>query len=133
MQPSQLNDLMQQSARDAVATASEQANISLDYSEDSVRLVDKTIAEILKKFPEESQEDKAVFTICNIFGAYLGEVFKKHHGGQWQYHDEDVNAPSIYLNVDERSYAFAGICYEKLVKNHSISVSKYYEQAHKNS
>ena len=133
MQPSQLNDLMEQSAQDAVATASEQAGFSLDFSEDSIQLVDKTIAEILHKFPDESQEDKAVFTICNIFGAYLGEVFKKHHGGEWQYSDADANAPSIYLKVNEHSFAFAGICYEKLVKNHSISVAKYYEQAHINN
>ncbi len=132
MQPAQLNKLMEQSADDAVVTASQQANVTLDYSEDNVASVDKAIAEILQRFPQESQEDKAVFTICNIFGAYLGEVFKKYNGGEWRYDDSDANAPSIFLKVGEHTFAFAGICYEKLVKNHSVSVSKYYEQAKNN-
>ena len=131
MQPAQLNELMEQSAEDAVVTARQQANINLDYSEDSLDLVDRAIAEILRQFPEESQEDKAVFTICNIFGAYLGEVFKKHNGGAWEYNDSDANAPSIYLRVKDHTFAFAGICYEKLVKNQNVSVAKYYQEAQK--
>ncbi|MEM0911117.1 MAG: hypothetical protein AAGJ37_09090 [Pseudomonadota bacterium] len=129
MQPSQLNELMEQSAEDAVVTASQQANVTLDYSEGGLNLVDTAISEILRLFPDESQEDKSVFTICNIFGAYLGEVFKKHHGGEWEYNDTDANAPSIYLRVNDNTYAFAGICYEKLVKNPNVSVAKYYQQA----
>ena len=50
-------------------------------------------------------------------------------GGSWRYDESDKTAPYVVLDVGEYSYAFAGICYERLVNDSQITVFAYYEQA----
>lgn len=132
MQQQELDVLMKDSAANAVETAQSEFSVKLDYSIESVRLVDDVILMFVEKFQDKALEDTAVFTICNIYGAYLGEVFKKQVGGNWRYDDSDPEAPYVLLDVGENSYAFAGICYERLVNNSQISVYNYFEQASQN-
>ena len=73
--------------------------------------------------------DEAVFTICNIFGAYVGEILKAQLDGEWIYDQSNPKAPAVFLQVGENTYALAGICYERLVNDSQISVFAYYEQA----
>ncbi len=132
MQQQELDVLMKDSAANAVETAQSEFSVKLDYSIESVRLVDDVILMFVEKFQDKALEDTAVFTICNIYGAYLGEVFKKQVGGNWRYDDSDPEAPYVLLDVGENSYAFAGICYERLVNDSQISVYNYFEQALQN-
>jgi hypothetical protein len=83
----------------------------------------------LDTFNAQALEDKAVFTICNIYGAYIGEVFRTLAGGQWQYNLQDEEAPTIMLMYQDKTFAFAGICYERLVNDSNVSVQRYFSQA----
>lgn len=129
MTPKELNDLMQQSAQDAIKIANEEFKIELDFSADSASKVDQIIDLYLQTYQQQVFEDKAVFTICNVYGAYLGESFLKLCGGNWYYDDSNQDAPAIYLMLGEKSYAFAGICYERLMQRSSISIAEYFNQA----
>ncbi|MBT1452000.1 hypothetical protein KJ365_13990 [Glaciecola sp. XM2] len=125
----ELDTLMQETAEDAVKTSQEQFGISLDYSAASIDQVDATITRFVKEFPSQSLENKAIFTICNMYGAYIGEVFKELAGGQWHYDTSAPEAPTIFLKIKDKSYAFAGVCYDKLVKNPDIQVGEYFQKA----
>jgi hypothetical protein len=125
----ELDTLMQATAADAVKTSKEEFDITLDYSAQSIELVDKTITRFVKEFPSQSLDNKAIFTICNMYGAYLGEVFKTLAGGQWHYDTSAAEAPAIFLTIKDKSYAFSGVCYDKLVKNPDIQVTEYFEKA----
>ena len=116
-------------AKDAVATAADEFEIVLDNSPDSVTLVDDILLSFVDKYHDLALEDEAVFTICNIFGAYVGEILKAQLDGQWIYDQSNPKAPSVFLKVGENTYALAGICYERLVNDSQISVNSYYEQA----
>lgn len=129
----ELNQLMADSAQDAIGATAEEFNIALDGSPESVKLIDDVILNWIEKYKDQALEDKAVFTICNIYGAYIGEVFKKLVGGTWCYDESDKDAPYVLLEYGGKSYAFAGICYQRLVNDSQISVSRYFEQAVANS
>ncbi|BCO19245.1 hypothetical protein LHL20_16845 [Alteromonas sp. McT4-15] len=129
MSPEELNKLMSDCAKDAVVASSTEFDITLDNSPDSVRLVDDILLSFIDKYHDQALEDEAVFTICNIFGAYIGEVLKTQIGGEWVYDQSNPNAPTVFLKVGENTYAFAGICYERLVNDSQVSVFAYYEQA----
>jgi hypothetical protein len=129
MEQQALNQLMRESADDAVKTSREQFAIELDFSAESISLVDAIILKFLDTFNDQALEDKAVFTICNIYGAYIGEVFRKLAGGQWQYNLQDEEAPAIMLMYQDKTFAFAGICYERLVNDSNVSVQRYFSQA----
>ncbi|WP_334020560.1 hypothetical protein [Alteromonas sp. S015] len=129
MSPDELNKLMADSAKDAVVTAADEFDIVLDHSPASVALVDDVLLRFVKRYHDLALEDEAVFTICNIFGAYVGEILKTQLDGQWIYDQSNPKAPAVFLQVGENTYAFAGICYERLVNDTQISVFSYYQQA----
>jgi hypothetical protein len=129
MEQQALNKLMRDSASDAVKTSKEEFGIELDFSSESVLLIDVIISKFLDIYNDQALEDKAVFTICNIYGAYIGEVFRKLAGGQWQYNLQDEEAPSIMLMYQDKTFAFAGICYERLVNDNTVSVERYFTEA----
>lgn len=129
----ELTQLMADSAQDAVKTTKEEFNLTLDDSEHSLALVDDVILSWLSKYKDQALEDNAVFTICNIYGAYVGEIFRKKIGGNWSYDESDQDAPYVVLEYAGNSYAFAGICYQRLVNDSQVSIKNYFEQAVANS
>lgn len=129
MKQQELNQLMQESATDAVQSAQEMFGITLNYDAASIALVDEVLIRVVQTYNNKALEDSAVFTLCNIYGAYLGEVFKILAGGQWRYDQSEPDAPFVVLDVGDRSYAFAGICYERLVNDTTISVRAYFDLA----
>ena len=129
MTSAELKDLMIDSAQNAITTTEEEFNIVLDGSDQSIDLVDDVILSWLGRYKDQALEENAVFTICNIYGAYVGEVFRNKVGGNWAYDESNPDAPYVVLNYAGRSYVFAGICYQRLVNDSQISIRSYYDQA----
>jgi hypothetical protein len=125
----ELLQLMTDSAKDAVNTSKQEFDVELDYSEQSVSKVDDLLLSFLDRFQAQVLEDKAIFTLCNMYGAYVGETFRGIAGGNWLFDETNPQAPSIFLAIGEQTYAFAGICYERLVNNSETSVKDYFDQA----
>ena len=133
MTQEELQQLMADSAQNAIDTTKSEFNLTLDRSRESIALVDDVILSWIDKYKDQALEDKAVFTICNIYGAYIGEIFREVVGGQWRYDESDEDAPYVLLEYAGKSFAFAGICYQRLVNDSQISVKSYFEQAVANS
>ena len=129
MQQAELEKLMEECSADAVRAARDEFAIELDYSPESTKSVDDILLSFLDKYHDKALEDSAVFTICNVYGAYLGEPYRKIAGGDWRYDDSNPEAPFVVLDAGEYSYAFAGICYERLVNDSNVSVAMYFDQA----
>jgi hypothetical protein len=129
MNREELTELMTDSAQNAVSTTQEEFNLSLDYSDASLEIVDEVILGWLARYRGQALEESAVFTLCNIYGAYVGEIFRRKIGGNWSYDASDPDAPYVVLEYAGNSYAFAGICYQRLVVDSQISVKSYFEQA----
>jgi len=129
----ELTQLMTDSAQNAVKTTQEEFDLTLDGSEHSLALLDDVILSWLGKYKDQVLEENAVFTICNIYGAYVGEIFRKKVGGNWSYDESDQDAPYVILQYAGNSYAFAGICYQRLVNDSQVSIKNYFEQAVANS
>ncbi|RDV26077.1 hypothetical protein DXV75_08335 [Alteromonas aestuariivivens] len=129
MQQQELEQLMAECAMDAIKTAQEEFQLTLDYSPQSIELVDDALLSFVDRYHDKALEDQAVFTLCNIFGAYIGETFRRLAGGNWRYDQSNPKAPYVLLEVGDRSYAFAGICYERLVNDSQVSVKAYFDHA----
>ena len=125
----ELASLMKDTAQDAVENAKEQLGIELDYSNESVMHIDRLISHYLDNYQSQTLDQKTIFTVCHMFGSYVGEVFKRSAGGHWVYDDSDPDAPNVLLHYQDKSFAFAGICYERLIKDSSVSVKKYFDLA----
>jgi hypothetical protein len=129
----ELNKLMADSATDAITATMNEFNFELDGSVESIGHVDNVILSWIDKYKDKALEDDSVFTICNIYGAYIGEIFREKIGGSWHYDKTNENAPYVVLEYGGKSYAFAGICYQRLVNDSEISVKYYFDKAVENS
>lgn len=133
MNREELAQLMADSAENAIETTKDEFQLELDGSSESVAIVDDVILSWIEKYKDTALEDNAVFTICNIYGAYVGEIFRQLIGGHWHYDETDPDAPYVALEYAGKSYAFAGICYQRLVNDSQISVKNYFDQAIQNN
>ncbi|WP_438864785.1 hypothetical protein [Neptunicella sp.] len=133
MTQEEIQQLMADSAQNAIETSRNEFNVELNGSTDSIGIVDDLILSWIDKYKDQALEDQAVFTICNIYGAYVGEIFRHLVGGHWHYDNSNPDAPYIVLEYAGRTYAFAGICYQRLVNDSQVSVKNYFQQAVENN
>jgi hypothetical protein len=66
-------------AEELVVTALEVSKVMLDFSPRSLEDVDK----IIQGFVDEGLGVEEIGETLFSFGCYVGEVFVRHHGGQW--------------------------------------------------
>jgi hypothetical protein len=70
-------------ALDAVRMAQAKFKIALDWSEESIGRVEQILDRIHKALAAKPVSDEVVSVFAKTFGSYVGEVFRKHHGGGW--------------------------------------------------
>ena len=133
MKPTELSELMLQSAKDAVSYAQEDHQVTLDLSLESLPLVDVLLSSIAHQQQKQRMSDAHMFALCNIFGAYLGQVFLSVVGGQWVHQTGDEAAPYVSLNYNNKEFPLASLVYHKVTKNPDLSVNDYVRQAISNA
>ena len=133
MDKNELTELMLASAQDAVVFAQQQFQLTLDYSTESVSKVDQLLDELAVKHRQKPLPDAEIFTLSNIFGAYLGQIFLKTIGGEWFYQQANEQAPFVTLNYGNHEYPFASVVYHKLVVNAEVRLKEYLRLAFSNS
>lgn len=133
MNQTELDALMSQAAEDAVNYAEEQFQQTLDFSTDSVAHIDDIIGQLAQLNRQKPLSDAEIFTLSNLFGAYIGRVFHDVIGGEWVYQNADQQAPFISMNYGNREYAFASVVYHKLTINPEVMLREYLRLAIANS
>lgn len=133
MPQQELNDLMHAATADAIQYATEEHQITLDHSIDSLNKLDLILAALHTREQKQKHAPEVVFTLCNIIGAYIGEVFIANVGGHWQQNNADSGAPFVYVKFHDKEFPFASICYHKISHDNSISLYDYVKQAMANA
>jgi hypothetical protein len=67
----------------AIEVAAEQFAITLDWSEKSVRHIEDILGQMHDDIPRAQPPDSAIWNFARAFGSYVGEVLRRHHGGEW--------------------------------------------------
>lgn len=129
MSQTNLDSLMKASAEDAINYAKEQHQQVLDRSESSLLVVDNILSQLHQDELLQSHSNEMLFTLCNIFGAYIGEIFIGRIGGSWQHNEQQSDAPFVYVQYHDREFPFASICYHKITQNNDITIREYMRQA----
>jgi hypothetical protein len=70
-------------ALDAVDLARRNFGLALDGSEASVRQVEQMLGRLHEEMAQAQPPEDAVWTFAKAFGSYVGEVLRRHHGGEW--------------------------------------------------
>ena len=96
MSATTINEMMAAYAEDTVDFARNNFGISLDYSNDSVRLVEAMAETLVQARPKsfvsklfrKRPTDEETQTVCKMLGGYIGEVYRRAKGGDWGINDE---------------------------------------------
>ncbi len=125
MDNKELNELMISSAKDAVSISQEEFNTELDFSVDSVKLVDALLVGYHAMHTDQEIQEEVAFTLAYAYGAYLGEVLKPLMDGEWIYDETNQYAPNVLLRGKIADYPLASLCYNKLMNDQSLSLPTY--------
>ena len=77
----------------AVKTAKMQFQESLDFSDDSLGGVERILSVLHKQASNPSGEgltEEQLAEASKMWGAYVGEVIRRHYGGQWSTSEDGV-------------------------------------------
>lgn len=72
-------------AKDAVDFSAKQFAIKLDWSDASIADVERALAKLNLSYTDTIPKptDEQVMSFAKGFGSYVGEVFRRNHGGEW--------------------------------------------------
>ena len=68
---------------DAVDIAARNFKLKLDWSEASIERVEEMLGVLHEQLGAAKPAEETIWTFAKAFGSYIGEVFRKHHGGEW--------------------------------------------------
>jgi hypothetical protein len=126
----ELQQLMLESASEAVQYAAEKHQQHLDFTKESASQLDEILTKLHHEHKNQAISKEHLFTLSYLFGAYLGQIFQQKVGGEWaQLPLGDDNSPVICLCHHDKEFPFASVCYNKIVNDASLSLSYYLNQA----
>ena len=129
MNVQELNELMAISSNDAIAYLKETHQQYITKTPEALSTIDIILTKLAIEHLHTPLSDEDLFTICTIFGAFVGELFKENVGGEWYMDTAIEYAPYVVLNYAGKSYPFASICFEKITTTPEVSLAKYYTLA----
>ena len=129
-----VNDMMEAYAEDAVEYA-KQLKKSLDYSEESIRQVEDICTMLYNAIPKsslgklfkKSPSEETIIQMSKMLGGYIGEVMKKHYGGNWGVEDFMNQGNTILINIGELKIFPVGKVYKRLKNGAEDNVYHYYQ------
>ena len=125
------NQIMEAAAMDAVRYVQKEYNFALDYSEQSIAELEKSldhIHQVLVADNEDPIDPKIVVTLSNWYGAYMGEVFRRAHGGDWAVDDRDPEALSFEVCYEDLHMAFPSRIFHRIMGGEENNIKHYYDE-----
>lgn len=75
----------QRQAHDMVQFAQVELGLKLDWSDASIAAIEEVAAELHADLRRERAGLRDVDTLVRMLGSYVGEVYRRNHGGDWGY------------------------------------------------
>jgi hypothetical protein len=70
-------------ALDACDFLRDHFEVDLDWSDDSIQQIESVMDTFHRQIAESKPSDDQVMQFAKMFGSYIGEVYRKNHGGAW--------------------------------------------------
>jgi hypothetical protein len=108
------DEMMAYFATEATEWVKKDRGIDLDYSVDSIKVIEAELARVSKNV-DKANPQRGTFGLATGYGAYIGEVLRRRDGGSWAV-DHPVGGPHSYpLTTKSDSTVFpVGWCWKRL-------------------
>jgi hypothetical protein len=120
------DEMMAKLATEAVNWVKADRGITLDYSPDSIKIIDEELVRIQKL--SASVQNQSGYRVMSLsYGAYIGEVLRRQHGGTWA---ETIEGQSgrYLLNIPKYQSIIKPVdwCQQRLTEATAVSVHQHY-------
>lgn len=115
-------------AKDAVDHARSNFGVTLDFSEGSVRVLEELVGRQHDEYAKgNTPDEEGLETFCKMWGAYLGEVIRKQHGGEWTVASEGPFAGAYLLTIGDTQMSPPSKIYKRIVDGPEDNLEHYYQ------
>lgn len=129
-----VNEMMAAYAEDARDYAT-RLKKNLDYSEASIRDVEQICGLLHKAVPRSflqklfrKQPSEEMFAkMAKMLGGYIGQVFIRHHGGQWKTETFADGGITIFLEAGDMRIFPVGKVYKRLRNGSEDNLQVFYD------
>jgi hypothetical protein len=112
---------------DAVDIAANNFGVKLDGTEQSVRAVEGMLARLHDDVAKSQPADEVVWTFAKAFGSYVGEAYRRRHGGEWGFVEIEGGAAVAGLRfADGRVMVPIEMVHRRITVGPAYDVWKYY-------
>jgi hypothetical protein len=112
---------------DAIDLAASNFGVKLDWSDSSVQTVEEMLGRLHDDMRQSNPPEEAVWTFAKAFGSYVGEVLRKHHGGEWgMVNLNGQEFPGIQQDGDRRCWPW-GRAHKRIVNGPEDNIWHYYQ------
>lgn len=116
------DEMMAYLGKETTKWVKQDRNIDLDYSLDSVQVIEQELARISKEV-NKTNPQPGTTGIAMGYGAYIGEVFRRRDGGAWAVDDPTVGPKSYPLTTRSNSVIYpVGWCWKRLINGEEDNV-----------
>jgi hypothetical protein len=107
-------EMMVYFASEAATWVKKDRGIALDYSVDSIKIVEEELARISKDI-DKTNPPHGTFGLATGYGAYIGEVLRRRDGGSWAVDHPDGGSRSYPLTTKSNITVFpVAWCWKRL-------------------
>jgi hypothetical protein len=118
----------------AVEHAQQSFQTKLDYSPESLRLVEEILGKLHSTVPKgffslmlgRKATPEQVSRMATAYGAYIGEVTRSRWGGEWSMKSALYAEPTLTLRVHGEEIYPPGKAYKRLINGPEDNVWHYY-------
>ncbi len=128
-----ISDVMKAYSEDAVDMANKEFGETLDFSEDSLRAVERILDRVSSTIPrglgrllKRKPSDEQIWEMSKIWGGYIGEVIRKRWGGEWTLETAAHPGTVITLRVLDADIFPPGRAHKRLTNGSEDNIWDYY-------
>ncbi|SPE50594.1 hypothetical protein SBV1_1170022 [Verrucomicrobia bacterium] len=109
-----IDDVISYLAGEAIKMVKADRGIDLDYSFDSIKIIEEELARLCGQVDKTSPQE-GTYGLATAYGAYIGEVFRRRDGGSWARDHHAAGPGTNPLNLANGSTIFPiSWCYRRL-------------------
>jgi hypothetical protein len=114
-------------SRDAIQFAKQHFDVVLDGTDSSIVDLERMLDIFYRQKADAGPDEHTISQFGALFGSYVGEVFRKNHGGQWGFitHD-DQRFPGMRADRSGQLFWPWGRVQNRISKGPEDNVADYY-------
>lgn len=118
---------MQLLADEAVSIASETWDANYDYTDESITEVERTLEHLHVMYQEGRLSEDQLSGAAVMNGAYIGELVRRNHGGEWVADEESPKSGAYAVEFDGNTAFPVGWCFKRIQNGIEDNVQGKYE------